>query len=351
MSSTERDGAVAVYCVATPLHLLAARQVQRHVETGARSLLLPYRPGARSVLDPADWDQVLDLPWPRWEPLPGPFGVHRRMRENLARVAEAVGHCRRLHLHAPVFDTEVINPLLQGLARSSGAQEFRARLLPDGLLNTARHPLSPLKRAAQQLRRLRSLAAPELRYTPFAGCRTGAEADFLDRIYLLPGLPHDYPAQRCMTLPPLVDPAPADGRPLPRRALVLGQPLAATGLLDADGLAATTAALHAWLMGLGLDEIRYKAHPRDRQRELWHPDYRELQLDEPLEAWMAREPHAVVAGVHSTGLVFARQIHGPAARVASFGWHHLRFKRPAERARLLQVFDTLGIERPEGPLR
>lgn len=339
--------AVAVYCVATPLHVLAAKQVQDNFEAGACSVLLPYRPGARSVIDVSEWNRVLDLPWPRFEPLPGAFGVHRRMRDNLSRVAEAVGTCTRLHLHAPVFDTEVINPLIQGLARSSGASEFRVRLLPDGLLNTSRHPLSRFKRAAQHLRRLRSMAAPELRYTTFKGCRTGAEAEFVDRIYLLPGLPHDYPAERCVSLKALVDPVHIGAGPLPRRALVLGQPLAGTGLLQADELAAVTASIHRWLETLGLDEIRYKAHPRDPNKELWHPDYREVQLSEPLEVWMTREPHSVVAGVHSTGLVFARQIYGPSARIASFGWEHLHFKDQAARIRLKEVFSLLGIEQIE----
>lgn len=353
MPSTEQPasgaaggGPVAVFCVATPLHVLAATAVATQFEAGHRCVLLAYRPAAWQVVKPGTpWDAAAELPWPRFAPLPGPFGAFRRLRANLAEAIRQVGPCERIHLHSPVFDTEAVNYLLQGLARMPGRPSVHARILPDGVLNTRLHPLSPLRRAAAHLRRLRSLLAPELRYTPYAGCRTGAEAPFCDRIYVLPGLPHAYPAGKVQALAALA--AHAGDAPLPRRALILGQPLLGVGLIDRAGLAATTAHIHAWLRAQGVETIRYKAHPRDPNRELSEAGDEEVQLDEPLEAWLAREPHAFVVGVHSTGLLTARQVCAPATRIVAFGWSAVRFKAADDRQRLRALFEQADIEFPD----
>src|SRR6185295_14028662 len=116
----------------------------------------------------------------RFDPLPGLFGRLRRTLANLREVAAAVGPVNSLHLHSPVYDTEAINYFLCALPKLTGAREWRARILPDGLLNLQRHPLNAIKRMGQGLRALRRLASPLLRYTPFSGDRIGADAPFVD---------------------------------------------------------------------------------------------------------------------------------------------------------------------------
>lgn len=334
---------VAVYFVATPLHYLAARRIAQDFERGSRQVLLWYRPGAQPAVRAADWDDSAYLPWPRWDPLPGLFGRHRRLRENIGLVAGLVGRCDELVLHSPVYDTEAINYFLRALPPRCGARTLQARILPDGLGNTTAQPLGAARRAGQWLRKLRRLAAPELDYWVYGGDRIGADAPFCDRIYLLPGFPHPYPADKVVTLPPLVEPA-ADDAPRPRRALVLGQPLAGTGLTDAASLAAITEQIRDWLRTEGISDIRYKPHPRDPRHELKHPDYRVVELDEPLETWMSREPHDLVAGVHSTGLLMARQIYGERATVRAFGWERMRFRSAEQQRELREAFTQGGVE-------
>jgi hypothetical protein len=48
--------------------------------------------------------------------------------------------------------------------------------------------------------------APELDYWCFGGDRIGSDAPFCDRIYVIAGLPHEYPADKVVVLPPLVTP-------------------------------------------------------------------------------------------------------------------------------------------------
>ena len=102
-------GSVALYFVASPLQYLAARRIAQAFEPGARQVLVWYKPGMKSAVDPAEWDACTYMPWPRWEPLPGAFGRHRRLRANVGLVSGLVGPCERLIVHSAVFDTVAIS--------------------------------------------------------------------------------------------------------------------------------------------------------------------------------------------------------------------------------------------------
>ncbi len=338
-------GTVAVYFVASPLQYLAARRIALDFERGARQVLVWYKPGMKAVVDPSEWDACTYMPWPRWEPLPGPFGRHRRLRRNIALVAALVGKCERLVLHSAVFDTEAINYFLRALPKHAGAREMHARVLPDGLISIRRYPLSPVRRALQHVRRLRRWVAPELSYWCFAGDRIGSDALFCDRIYVASGLPHEYPHAKVRALAPLVEfDAGADtGSATGRRALVVGQPLVGAGLLASGELASLTRRVRCWLAEQRFEEIDYKPHPKDPARELHHPDYRVIEPACPLESHLARTHYAAVVGVRSSALLFARQIYPRSVPVVSFGWASLKFKSPDEERDMKRAFEQCGV--------
>jgi hypothetical protein len=336
---------VAVYFVASPLQYLAARRIASDIERDAKQVLVWYKPGMKAVVDPSEWDACTYMPWPRWEPLPGWAGRHRRLRANIDLVAGLVGRCDTLLLHSAVFDTEAINYFLHALPRRAGAREMHARILPDGLISIRRYPLSLAKRLMQRLRLLRSLFAQELRYACFAGDRIGSDADFCDRIYVVRGLPHQYPAEKVRVLPPLVEQAGSDGTAVvaSRRALVIGQPLVGSALLQKDRLPSMTASIRAWLDRRGISDIDYKAHPKDPEHELRHPDYRLIEPDCALEVHMARTPYDAVVGVRSSALLFARQIYPPTVPVVAFGWDDVVFKSEQERSDMKNAFEQCGV--------
>jgi Alpha-2,8-polysialyltransferase (POLYST) len=334
----------AVYFVASPLHYLAARRVALDHETRARQVLVCYRPSLAGMVSAEDWDAVVLMPWPRFDPLPGLFGRLRRTVANLHEVANAVGPVDELHLHSPVYDTEAINYFIKALPRLTGARLCRARILPDGLLNLSRHPLNAAKRLAQGLRGLRRLVSPLLHYAAFSGDRIGSDAAFVDRIYVLNGFPHPYDAARVQVLAPLLEPAAQSTAPR-RRALVIGQPLVAVGLLTEAEREQLAQHIDEWLAGLGIEEVHYKAHPRETGAgELNRPRYRTLAIDEPLEAYLAREAYPAIAGCCSTALYTARQIGGPGVRIGAFGVERVRFKTTDARDNALALMRQLGIE-------
>ncbi len=334
---------VALYFVASPLQYLAARRIAQRFEPGARQILVYYKRGVAPVVRAEEWDAAIYMPWPRFEPLPGPFGRLRRLRENLCHVAALVGHAEEIHLHSAVFDTEAINYFVRGLPRLTGTPQLRARILPDGIISIRRYPLTPLKRWAQCLRKLRRLAAPELDYACFSGDRIGSDAGFVDRIYTLSGLPHEYPEAKVVTLPPLVD---AIEGPAPRepRALIVGQPLQGAGLMRAGDVEATASAIERWLAEQGIREVHYKPHPKDPRRELLRPGYQVIEPDEPLESFLAHTPYSHILGVRSSVLPLARQIYGDSARILAFGWSHIQFKSPEEQAAMRQAFEASHVE-------
>lgn len=338
---TER---VAVYFVASPLQYQVARQIADTVERDAsRQILVWYKPGVASVVRAEQWDASTYMAWPRFEPLPGMFGRLRRLRANIRLVAGLVGHCQELVIHSAVFDTEAINYFLHALPRLAGARRWRARILPDGVLSLRRYPLSWSKRLMQCLRKLRQLVAPELRYRCFSGDRIGSEAAFCDRIYVLPGFPHGYPMEKVWQLSPLVAGAPEAIRGQPRRALVIGQPLASAGLLSGPECDRVAREIKDWLRAHESAEVDYKAHPKDPRRELFQPDYRVLEIDESLESHMSKHHYDLVAGVRSSALVFARQIYGPETRVRAFGLDAVRFKDQDERDVIVSLFRSQGL--------
>ena len=341
------SGRVALYFVASPLQYLAARRIAEHFEAGARQVLVWYKPGVTPIVREADWDAASYMPWPRWEPLPGPFGRHRRLRDNIRRVAALVGPCDSLHIHSAVFDTEAINYFLRALPQACGAREMRARILPDGIISIRRYPLPPVKRLAQYARKLRRLIAPELDYWCFGGDRIGSDAPFCDRIYVIAGLPHEYPADKVVVLPPLVTPrvGAETGAVAERSALVIGQPLVGAGLMKPADRDAVSEEIRAWLASLGIRRVLYKGHPKDPEQELKHPDYATLSLDEPLEVHLANTPYDAVVGVRSSALLFARQTSPASTRVVAFGWDRVRFKSDEERRDMQTAFDRCGVTR------
>lgn len=338
-------GRVALYFVASPLQYLAARRIAENFEAGARQVLVWYKPGVTPIVREADWDASSYMPWPRWEPMPGPFGRLRRQRANIRLVAGLVGRCESLHIHSAVFDTEAINYFLRALPRACGARRMRARILPDGIISIRRYPLSLAKRLAQHVRKLRRLVAPELDYWCFSGDRIGSDAPFCDRIYVISGLPHEYPLDKAVVLPPLVTPMAGQAvTSAGKTALVVGQPLAGAGLMTPADRDAVANRIHAWLAAQGIRQVFYKGHPKDPEQELRHPDHEVLTLDEALEMHLARTSYAAVVGVRSSALVFARQVSPASTRVVAFGWDRVLFKSAEEKRQMEEAFRATGVE-------
>lgn len=338
---------VAVYFIASPLQYLAARTIVENFEFDARQVLVWYKPGLKSIVNPDEWDACTYMPWPRMEPLPGIFGRHKRLRSNIQLVANLIGSCDTLILHSAVFDTEAINYFLRALPAITKAQQFHARILPDGTGSIRRYPLNLVKRILQRTRKLRRLFAPELDYQCFSGDRIGSDAPFCDRIYTVANLPCEYPKEKVCVLPPLVrmNFSQSDSREVnTRRALVIGQPLTDTRMLSTQDMVEITEEIYEWLTRKGITDVDYKAHPKDPSHELFHSNYQIVEPSCVLESYMASTHYEVVIGVCSSALLFARQIYPRSVPVLAFGWNKVRFKSRQEKDDMTKAFTVSGVE-------
>lgn len=334
---------VNLYFVASPLQYLAARSVAEHFEVGARQILIWYKPGMAPVVVPDEWDAAAYMPWPRFDPLPGVAGRYRRLLENIEKVAALVGACDTVQIHSAVFDTEAVNYFLQALPAICGAKTMHARILPDGIISARRYPLGMFDRFLLCFRKLRRLTSKKLRYSCFNGDRIGSDAPFCDRIYVVPGIPHEYPPEKVMVLPPLVTQNSSVGVTGQRKALVVGQPLVSAGLVNSCSLEEIAQDIEAWLQAQQIDVVDYKGHPKDPSLELCRDAYTVLELHEPLETWMTKTRYDAVVGVRSSALLFARQVYPANTQIVAFGWDKIKFKSDAEARTMKNVFTQCGV--------
>ena len=200
-----RSGTVAVYFVASPLQYLAARRIAGNFEAGSRQVLVWYKPGLDAVVDPREWDACSYMAWPRLEPLPGPFGRHRRLRANIGLVAGLVGPTawsqRRLRHRGSITP--------RALPAACGARDARAH-------PARRDQHSPLRcrRWPRAAARATAPLLPELDYQCFGGDRIGSVSGLNLHLWAAARYPVTVGAA------PLVD-AGCD-EPAKRRALVTG---------------------------------------------------------------------------------------------------------------------------------
>jgi len=335
---------INIYFVANPLHYLAAKAIASNIETQGKQILVWYKPELEQIVEKEKWDIAFYMPWPRLDPLPGFCGRIKRQLQNIELIGKLVKYCDTLNIHSAVFDTEAINYFLHALPNTCNIKQLNARIIPDGLLNTRRHPLSLSKRLLQYFKKLRLLYDKRLSYSCFSGDRIGSDAPFCDRIYVLHGLPNQYPPEKTVTLPSILNTNNMSGTKGKKRALVVGQPLTGFNLASAANMHSITTEINLWLNNHGYSEIDYKSHPKDPNKELFCPEYNELQLSEPLETWMSKTEYDVIAGVHSTVLLLSKLIYGSKARALAFGLDRIKFKSNREQSDIINTFNTCGIE-------
>lgn len=342
------SSAVNIFLIYSPLHYLAAESVAEHFGQNARNCLFFLKPEFKGLVDSSKWDVVDFIPWPRFYPEKGMFGRVRRTRKNLDMVDKACTGASEIRLHTPVIDTEAANYFINFLQGTHPGVNFSVRLIPDGLMNVQRHPLGRLKEVMQYCKKARRLISPALNYYTFGGDRTGSDTKIVDRIYVLPGFPHEYNRAKTVEISLLkksqghVVEAAAENTK--RRALVIGQPLIAFNRFNRDDMQAVSLGIHEFITACGITVIDYKSHPRDPDKEFGHPDYTELVIEKPLETYLASTPYDLVIGVCSTALLTARMILPASSRVVAYGMDMMKYRGTEDKIKIDSPFAALGVE-------
>lgn len=334
-----------IFLIYSPLHYLASERIVENFEHYACNSLFYLKEEFRELPITSKWDSVDFLPWPRLYPEKGIFGKLQRTQKNLDMVAGVCKGAQEIRLHSPVIDTEAVNYFINHLRTTYPNAHVCVRLIPDGLLNVQRHPLSRFKEALQYCKKLRRLICPRLNYYTFQGDRTGSDTSIVDRIYVLPAFPHEYDQTKTVELPLVKHPLKAmEAASTRKQALVLGQPLTAYQRYSTENMHSVTLGIRTFITSCGIDYTEYKTHPRDHNKELSHPDYKELLINTPLELYLASNSFDLIIGVYSTALVTARLILPKTCRVVAYGTNLMKYRSNKEKTNILSIFKSTGVE-------
>ena len=337
-----------IYLIYSPMHYLTAESIAVHFEQNARNCLFFLKPAFKELVDPTKWDSAEFLPWPRFYPEKGFLGKLRRTIKNLDLVANACKGASEIRLHTPTIDTEAVNYFINYLRTTYSDALFTVRIIPDGFENIQRFPLSRFKVALQYCKKIRRLIHPDLNYYVYTGDRMGTDTDIVDRIYIIQGFPHEYSATKTVALPPLGH-AGSNSEDVTsvtkeKLALVIGQPMASSKRFTLKELVSVTSGIRELIAANGIECIEYKAHPSDSDRELSHPDYKELKISMPLETYLASTHFDLIIGVFSTALLTARLIQPQSCRIIAYATELIKYRGHNEKENLLSTFVTFGVE-------
>lgn len=272
----------------------------------------------------------------------------RRTKNNLAIVENICSGASEIRLHTPVIDTEAVNYLINFLRSKNPEATFSVRLIPDGLMNVQRHPLGHFKELLQYFKKMRRFFTPELNYYTFKGDRIGSDAPIVDRIYVLRGLPHQYNLEKTVEIDlhhKTVQVGPNHSTSTSKKlALVIGQPLIIWKRFSQVDMQSVSMGIRSFIADCGINHIVYKSHPRDPNREFFHPDYEELTINDPLETHLASYRYDLVIGVCSTALLTARMILPQSYRVVAYGMNMMKYRGKEDKMNIELPFQSLGVE-------
>ena len=165
-----------------------------------KCILICYKPNLQDIVSDPIWDNTLYMPWPRYDPLPGFFGVSKRLLSNIKLVEKTIEKKTNIYCFSATYDNEAVNYFINFFKKNSINSSFS--LIPDGALNLIRYPQSVMSRLFKVLRILRLLYSRKMHYTFYSGDRLGADSDIVKSIYVIPGLRTEYNQAKVIQLKP-----------------------------------------------------------------------------------------------------------------------------------------------------
>lgn len=305
-----------------------------------KCILICYKPKLQEIVFDPIWDDTLYMPWPRYEPLPGFFGVSKRLLSNIKLVEKTIEKSPNIYCFSATYDNEAVNYFINFFKKNSLNCNFS--LIPDGALNLIRYPQSIMSRLFKIMRIFRMLYSSKMRYTYYSGDRLGADADFVKSIYVIPGLKTEYHEKKVIQLKPFFS-SKITKTKQKKRALIIGQPLTGYKLIDRHRLMHISREIREWSFAHDIEDVFYKTHPKDKEDNLFEEGYKLLSGEMLIEKFLSNNYFDYVIGVHSSVLIFAKQLYGNQTEVISFGLDKLKFKNQSLKIKLYNLYQELGI--------
>ncbi len=333
-----------LFFVGTPLTYISAEKIVKFFENGGTNILFSTRPQNKRFIQQENWSAIFEVYPPKFHPEKRGFLNKLKIyKENLRKVVVSCENAEEINFHASILDNRDVNFFINGIRRHFKNTRFNIRIVPEGLLNVARHPLSYKKIYRQFTKKTWKIFSPELDFYMFSGDITGADDPLVDRIYLLPNLPHEYDEKKVFYIPSMSNLL-ESSLAFPDTALVLGQPLVKCGALKATDGIKISEEIQKFIQSNGYRKILYKPHQRDENNELKQVEYATLSIEEALETHFLKNHYGMVIGVSSTALLTAKMILPKSSRVVSLGMNKNVFKDDRHREKIYAPFRALELE-------
>lgn len=333
-----------LFFVGTPLNYISSEKIVEYFEKDSINILFSTRPQNEKIIRNEVWDSVYEVYPPKYQKVKkGFFKKLNVYKENLKKVVESCRNADEINLHISIMNNHEINFFINGIRKNYGNKKFNVRIIPEGLQNVARYPLTYGKMCRQYIKKTWKFICPELDYYLFSGDVTGADDKIVDRIYLLPNLPHEYDKNKIIYIPSItnIDIKHTD---LSETAIVLGQPLVKTRVMKHEDSVKVAEEIYKFLKQNGFSKILYKPHQREPIHEYSHEGYDVLSINEAIETHFLSHNYGMVVGVSSTALLTARMILPETSRIVSYGMNKSKFIDDAHREKLYAPFKKLNIE-------
>ena len=101
--------------------------------------------------------------------------------------------------------------------------------------------------------------------------------------------------------------------------------------------------IREWSWAQNIEEVFYKTHPKDKEENLCEEGYKILPEQILIEMFLSNNYFHYVIGVHSSVLIFAKQLYGNQTEVISFGLGKLKFKNQNLKIKLYNLYNQIGI--------
>ena len=101
--------------------------------------------------------------------------------------------------------------------------------------------------------------------------------------------------------------------------------------------------IREWSFAHDIEDIFYKTHPKDKEENLFEEGYKLLSEEVLIENFLSDNYFDYVIGVHSSVLIFAKQLYGNQTEVISFGLDKLKFKNQSLKIKFYNLYNELGI--------
>jgi hypothetical protein len=283
-------------------------------------------------------------------------GICKRARTLKQRVnrlcseVTAAGATTHIHYHCANLKTPLLNYPIAALKKQFPNSNITVNIITDGTSNFKRKSMSD--KAAQRLQLLSQRKLYRwlgLNFTLFNRERFGIDADIVQRIYLLPGAPHEYDASRVVAVPiedlslPATQTHSVNHMHDGLRALVIGEKLTERGWLTTDNEQRISADIAQLLHDNGIIDIDYVPHPTATHLDLWQDHYTRVITQDPIELRLMQHRYTVIFGIASTALFTARLLQPKDGKTISIGLHCLT-GRNALAETIGVAFAGMGIE-------